>query len=434
MRKIGLIGSGQASLILAHTLLQEAPGRHEITLYSDKSASDWLHESWPTGSSAQYASTYDIEREMGLDFWSRGANPSGSTLIDLCLDPPDGPRFEIRGARPPGGRTLYAIDQRMKNAKWMEIFASQGGKVVLERVERDELDDLATLHDLLLVGVGKGQLGSAFARDAKRSDGFEAPARQLCWLMVEGFAGYSDREVRGPCRFNLLVGIGEQISIPFTHKSAGHCDGLLFEAVPGGPMDRFRGVQDAKEACEIAKNFFQEYLPWDAPRVANILPVQEDRFAVFAGAVTPTVREPLATLPSGRSIMPLGDVLICFDPLCAQGGNNATHHGRFVGQAIVERGDEAFDANWIRQVNEEFWRRWGGPRFRFNNTFLREPDEAIRLLLAAASADAVFADEFLLEPWSAPWRVMSWLGDLVKTRKIVNQFTGMDRPEWRLAS
>jgi hypothetical protein len=282
-----------------------------------------------------------------------------------------------------------------------------------------------------VLGVGKGDLSGVIERDSERSDGFDAPARQLCWLMVDGFTGYADRGVQPPTRFNFLVGIGEQISVPFTHKDAGHCDGILFEAIPEGPMDRFREIRDPHEACKLAKDFFKEYIPWDYPRVANITPVEGDPYAAFAGAATPTVRAPFGSLPCGRNILPLGDVFICFDPLNAQGGNNATHHGRFVADAIVEHGPRAFDANWMRQVNEEFWRYWGGPRFRFNNLYLRPPNEAIQLLLAAASVDQQFADEFLLEPFSSPWRAMSWTGNLERTRNLVRQFTGLEEPQMR---
>ena len=46
MRTIAIVGSGQAGLLAAHGL---ADAGYKVTLFSDRTAEQWLNESRPTG-------------------------------------------------------------------------------------------------------------------------------------------------------------------------------------------------------------------------------------------------------------------------------------------------------------------------------------------------------------------------------------------------
>lgn len=52
MRRISVIGAGQAGLMLAHSLVRQG---YEVTLYADRTADQWLTESRPTGTAYLYA-------------------------------------------------------------------------------------------------------------------------------------------------------------------------------------------------------------------------------------------------------------------------------------------------------------------------------------------------------------------------------------------
>ena len=51
MRNIAIIGSGQAGLLAAHGLIKAG---YHVTLYSDRTADQWLNESRPTGTAARF--------------------------------------------------------------------------------------------------------------------------------------------------------------------------------------------------------------------------------------------------------------------------------------------------------------------------------------------------------------------------------------------
>jgi 2-polyprenyl-6-methoxyphenol hydroxylase-like FAD-dependent oxidoreductase len=66
MRRIAIIGSGQAGLVNAHGLLRAG---YQVDLYSDRTGAQWLNESKPTGTAVRFGLALEYERELGLDFW-----------------------------------------------------------------------------------------------------------------------------------------------------------------------------------------------------------------------------------------------------------------------------------------------------------------------------------------------------------------------------
>src|SRR6204780_1537540 len=88
MRNIAIIGSGQAGLLAGH-----GP-RHagdRVTLYSDRTAEQWLNESRPTGTAARFHISLEYERELGLNHWEKEA-PKGEG-VHLTFSPTEGNRL-----------------------------------------------------------------------------------------------------------------------------------------------------------------------------------------------------------------------------------------------------------------------------------------------------------------------------------------------------
>src|SRR6516164_10794404 len=70
MRNIAIVGSGQAGLLAAHGLINAG---YKVTLYSDRTAEQWLNESRPTGTAARFDISLAYERELGLNHWEKDA-------------------------------------------------------------------------------------------------------------------------------------------------------------------------------------------------------------------------------------------------------------------------------------------------------------------------------------------------------------------------
>jgi len=82
-------------------------------------------------------------------------------------------------------------------------------------------------------------------------------------------------------------------------------------------------------------------VPWEYERSRDCQ--MTDANGSLAGRITPTVRNTVLTLPSGRKIMGIGDAILVNDPITGQGSNNATKGAKHYFEAIVGRGTQAFD-------------------------------------------------------------------------------------------
>ena len=79
MTKVSVIGAGPAGLIFSYALLRNG---HDVPIYSDRTADQWLNHSAPTGTAYLYPDVIDIERDLGMDFWSQDMHAGGGALID----------------------------------------------------------------------------------------------------------------------------------------------------------------------------------------------------------------------------------------------------------------------------------------------------------------------------------------------------------------
>jgi len=395
-RRIAIIGSGQAGLVAAHGLVRAG---HEVKLYSDRSADAWLNESKPTGTAARFWPVLAYERELGLAHWE--AEAPGIRGIHLTYSPKVGNRLLTMAARVqceddrPGGQ---AIDLRLQSHRWM---TDLGDRVVVEKVLPERLDAIAAEHELVLVATGRGPLAELFPRNAERSV-YDKPQRKLTMAIVKGCPLGFDGVPFVPAKFNLFADCGEAFWIPYHHRDCGPSWCLLFEAKAGGPMDRFDDCKTGAEVVARSKQVVAELMPWDSAWLADA--ELADPNGWLMGGVTPTVREPIGRLSSGRIVMPLGDTAISMDPIAGQGanlGNKAAHH--LIDAITARPANEPFDAAWISATFEAFWADHGEPTVKFNNLFLEPLSPAGQMLLISQygtngvgdSARQRFANELL---------------------------------------
>ena len=179
MQKISIIGSGTSGMLCAIALQQRG---YDVTVYSDRSADDWLNKSAPTGTAFIYDSNIQIERNLGIEHWQDDAHHGEGVLLDF--QPTQGAERLVMAGRFESSRGA-AIDIRMRVHGWMTDFAADGGKIVLGAVSPEQMDSIAEESDLTLLAAGKGDISRVIPRDAERSV-YDKPQRHLRMVIVEG--------------------------------------------------------------------------------------------------------------------------------------------------------------------------------------------------------------------------------------------------------
>jgi hypothetical protein len=422
MRRIAIIGSGQAGLVNAHGLLKAG---YEVDLYSDRTAAQWLDESRPTGTAVRFGLALEYERELGLDFWQGSAPAIAGVNFVLCMQP--GTPFLVLNGR--FATTAVAVDLRLQSSRWLDEFEKRGGKLYIEKIDIPRLDQIAGEHDLTIIASGKGALSDLFSVDSERSI-YTKPQRHLS--MVNVTHANDKRSMRTiPARYYELPTAGETVWTPYHHKDSGPSWNLFSEARFGGPLDRFQSAKSGEEVVEIFKQLIKDVYPWDWEWAKDMKLADPNGW--LTGQITPTIRKPVGCLPSGRAVTFVGDAGMTFDPIGAQGANNGNKMARHLTQAIVKHGKSPFDVAWIEATFEQFYHDQGEPAYRFNNLFLEGlPAGGQEILAAQYGSDGrptnhserqKIADEFCAN-FSDPRHLTDTLMDVKKARELISHLTG----------
>jgi hypothetical protein len=424
MRRIAIIGSGQAGLLAAHALLKSG---YEVTLYSDRTAEQWLTESRPTGTATRFDMSLQFEYELGLNSWENDAPWTDGAHMTMC--PAPGNRMLTLAGRM--RRPCLSIDLRLQSHAWTLELMKRGGQVIVEKVTPARLDEISSKNDLTLVATGRSDLSKIFERDPVRSV-YDKPLRNLAMMCVKGppAQGFDGIPLL-PVKNTLIGGVGEIIWVPYYHKDVGASWNIIVEAIPGGPMDVFQGFTSGEQVLEAATKMIRTYTPWDAERMRNA--ELSDPLGWLVGKFAPTVRKPVGKLPSGRLVMPLGDAAMSMDPIGGQGANNGNKMVRNLVDSVVARGELPFDAEWMTDTFERFYARHGEATFAFSHSLLGPPPPAVRDLFFAqygsdgrpdnVSGPQLLANAFV-DTLNDPAILMGLAKDRRKMHEFIEKVTG----------
>jgi flavin reductase (DIM6/NTAB) family NADH-FMN oxidoreductase RutF len=324
----------------------------------------------------------------------------------------DCPRVEGIGFSVPGPRGAKAIDwaarldgyaqavdQRIKMPGWLEKFRRDGGELIVKEAGIADLEGYALSHDLTIIATGKGNLGSLFEKDANRSP-YDKPQRVLALTYVKKMR---PREGYAAVCFNLIPGVGEYFVFPALTTS-GPCEIMVFEGIPGGPMDCWTDVTTPELHLAKSKWILETYLPWEAERCRHVELTDEN--GILTGSFTPVVRKPVATLPSGRKVLGLADAVVLNDPITGQGSNNAAKCADIYLQSILEQSERPAEQEWMQQTFERYWSGYARWVTEWTNLLLNPPPYVGKILESATRLQEVAED--LVNGFDDPRSLFPW--------------------------
>ena len=384
MSKILIVGAGQAGLQLALGLVQDG---HDVTVVSNRTPED-IHDGKVMSSQFMFDAALQHERDLGINYWEEECPDTDGVSLAVPAPP---------GVETPTGKVIdwasrldrpgQSVDQRVKMPRWMEELERAGGKVVIHDAGVDDLERYTQEHELVIVAAGKGEIVRLFERDAERSP-YEQPMRALALTYVTGMTPRP--EFSAVC-FNLIPTVGEYFVFPAL-TTTGECEIMVFEGIPGGPMDCWGDVTTPEEHLAKSKWILETFMPWEAERCRDI--ELTDPNGILAGRFPPTVRQPVAELPSGRVVLALGDTVMLNDPITGQGSNNASKMATAYLEAIRAHGDAPYDRAFMDQAFEDFWNDYGQYTTAWTNALLSPPPEHVLKLLTAGNESPEIAHRF----------------------------------------
>ena len=375
--RVAIVGAGQSGMQLALGL--QARG-FDVTVLSDRSAAE-IRTGRVMSSQCMFETALQIERDLGLDGWTHACPPIEG--IGMTVAGPGGlPSIRWVGRLDGPARS---VDQRLKLPAWMDAFEERGGDLRICEAGVEDLERCAQDHDLVVVASGKGRIGQLFEVDPGRSP-HRASRRTLALTYVTGM---QPNDPLPRVSFSLIPGVGEYFVFPALTLS-GPCEIMVFEGIPGGPMDCWGDVRSPTEHLARSREILERYVPWEAARCANL--TLTDDLGCLTGKVVPTVRRPIARLPSGRLVFGMGDAVVLNDPITGQGSNNAAKCAEIVYRSILERGSAAFDVGWMEATFDRYWNGYARWATEWTNAQLEPPRAHVRKLIQSAAVIPAVAD------------------------------------------
>jgi flavin-dependent dehydrogenase len=406
MTSILIVGGGHAGLQLGLGLLQSG---YEVTVVSNRTPDD-IHEGRVMSSQCMFDRALQHERDLGLNLWEDECPPVEG--ISLAVPAPDGSGKAIDFASRLDGYA-QAVDQRLKFPGWMAELERRGGKLVIHEAGVDDLERYAGEHDLVVVAAGKGEITRLFERDAARSP-YEQPMRALALTYVTGMTPRPDYSA--VC-FNLIPTVGEYFVFPAL-TTTGPCEIMVFEGIPGGPMDCWADVETPQQHLERSLWILETFTPWEAERCRDLALTDDN--GILAGRFPPTVRHPVGELPSGKLVLGLADAIMLNDPITGQGSNNASKMSAAYLAAILEHGDRPYDRAFMESTFERFWADTGQYVTTWTNALLSPPPPHVLELLGAGNGSPELAHRFV-NGFDDPRDYFDWFMDPEKAKTYLAQ-------------
>jgi hypothetical protein len=392
-RSITIVGGGQAGLQLGYGLLRNG---YDVHIVQNRTSEQIL--AGPVMSSqCMFDMALQNERDLGLNFWDKACPTVDS--INFVVPAPDGSGAKAIEWNGELDRPAQSVDQRVKFPAWMKAFEAASGRLTIKDASAADLETYAKDSDLVIVAAGKGDIARLFERDAEKTP-FDKPQRALALTYIHGMIPRPDHSA---VNFNLIPTVGEYFVFPALTLS-GPCEIMVFEGIPGGPMDCWGDVKTPAEHLAQSKNILSTFLPWEADRCRNVT-LTDDK-GILSGAFAPTVRKPIGRLPSGALVLGLADAIVLNDPITGQGSNNASKAAKTYLDAIIDHGDRPFDAAFMQATFDAYW-SYAQYVTGWTNALLQPPPPHVLNVMGSAQAFPVLAKR-IANGFNQPLDLFPW--------------------------
>jgi 2-polyprenyl-6-methoxyphenol hydroxylase-like FAD-dependent oxidoreductase len=403
--KIAIVGGGHVGSVLGLALLSKG---FDATILTHATPGQ-LRAGRILSSQCIWGTAGAIERRWAPSFWQDEYAGIGGFRIRTA-DAANGlVESDIEASLDARGNS---VDQRLKMAVWLEHFEKQGGTLRFGELSVSDMEAVASEFDLTIVCAGKfrGDLGNLFPRDRERSR-HDTAQRVGAVVSIQGrkqelsTASFAANE-----EWSVVPGIGDFFAIP-AFCERGPCHVVCMEGFVGGPLDRFANVRQPQEILRLTRDIFERWLPWERGRWDGV--TLSDEGGSICGGFAPTVRQPVATMNSGRSIMAFGDAFVLLDPLTAQGANL---HLKNI-PLLLDQIDQAsgrFGRDWMEETTNLIWER-SKPIEAVLEQYLN-PRPHLWDIFRAAHKSKQFSHWWVNAHFDKPTELLPWIEDADGTR------------------
>jgi hypothetical protein len=402
--KFLIVGAGQAGLQLAFGLLEEG---HDVAVVSNRPP-EQIRAGRVMSSQCMFDAALQHERDLGINFWEEECPDIEG--ISLAVPGPDSEKAIDWAARLE--RPAQSVDQRLKMPRWLEGLEKKGGSVLIHEATVPDLESYTRDNDLVIVAAGKGEVAQLFERDPTRSP-YAAPQRALALTYVTGM---SPRPEFSAVCFNLIPTVGEYFVFPAL-TTTGECEIMVFEGIPGGPMDCWGDVSTPDEHLQRSKWILETFMPWEAERCREVELTDDN--GILVGRFAPTVRRPVGELPSGALVLGLADTVVLNDPLTGQGSNNASKAAASYLASIREHGDAPYDRAFMQATFDRYW-EYAQFVTSWTNALLGPPPQHVLDLLMAGNEHQEIAERFV-NGFNDPRDYFEWFMEADKADRYLAQ-------------
>ncbi|MFD9903106.1 styrene monooxygenase/indole monooxygenase family protein [Streptomyces sp. NPDC059063] len=401
MRRIAVVGAGQAGLQLGLGLVGAG---YEVTLVAERRPEE-VRSGRVTSTQLMFGPALRIERAAGLALWDDTAPVMPG--FELSHWEPEGrPEAPVRRFSARFDDEVRSVDQRVKLSSWLELFEERGGRTEYRSVGPADVAALAAAHELTVLATGRGELSALFGRDDSWP-AHDRPPRALACFYVNGVAHDDSDPAAGYVRNTGVPPTGDVIMLRAL-TVGGPCDILLFEGRRGGAYDCWADRPSAVEGLRHGLELLRTYAPWEYERFRRAEPT--DPGAALYGAITPTVRHPVARVDGDRLVLGMADAVAVHDPITGQGANNAARAAASYLTAILKRGELPFDEGWMRETFDTYWKS-ARHAHAFSDFMVREPaPEQLQRAITSAFDYPEVAHRFA-NGYADPSTYREWLMD-----------------------